>query len=284
MGWEGAGASGAPLGLCPSAPRGCPCPGISGAGTPGAAFARCPQVPQGSGRAVRWPWAAGPSGPMALGCCGDHGRPPAPARHRGDATVQPPALSRPPFVTVPTSPPVTLQRGGREGQGGQSPCGCGSGTRVAPQHPSSSPGSRGRAGALAAAGALIRTEPPPRRAVCPMHAGSTAVPAGPLVLPPSAAPHPESVVPVVLAMVIAKTVLREHPDPATTPPQAARYAHVCCLPVASLGPRWGFTAPGALGRGEVARCPLPAPPLLRFPIAVMLSWARAFPLAPCPLP
>lgn len=82
----------------------------------------------------------------------------------------------------------------------------------------------------------------------------------------------------------SKNGLARAPGSRHGPSMGSVCAHICCLPVADLAPRWGFTAPGALGDGEVARCPLPPPPFLCFPVAAMLSWARVFPLAPCPLP
>ena len=74
---------------------------------------------------------------------------------------------------------------------------------------------------MAAVESLICTKPPPRRAARPVHAGSTALPVGPLVVPLAPALHPEPAVPVVPVMGTAKTVPREHLDPAVTPLRAA---------------------------------------------------------------
>lgn len=171
--------------------RGCVCP-VS----PGAAgqWLGCPVAVgcgtlgcHGSGM-LRGPRATSGPSPAPQGC---HRATPSPVPAPCSARFPPPLLS-------PCSGGARRARGVRAhvavGQGCGWPCNT--------LHPP-----RAAVGALAAAGALIHTKPPPRRAVCPVHAGSTAVPAGPLVLPPSAAPHPESVVPVVPAMVIAKTVL-----------------------------------------------------------------------------
>lgn len=54
----------------------------------------------------------------------------------------------------------------------------------------------------------------------------------------------------------------------------------------SLGPRWGFTAPGALGGGEASPCPLPPPPFPRSSDALMgtsISTCAPYPSFAAPL-
>ncbi|XP_075347511.1 uncharacterized protein LOC142404488 [Mycteria americana] len=267
------------------------------------------------GTAGQWLGCPGAVGCRTLGCPGvgmlwgpQATSGPRPAPQGCHCATPSPILAGGPGPVRRLPPPLLSScSGDREVQGGRSPRGCGSGTRVAPAAPRSAPGSRGRVGAsagavgtgrerdpggrapgaaagsvvaegqlrggpepkpscraspslapiaglgaLAAAGTLICTKPPPRRA---RHPGRACV-SPRRVTGPGPAPRAGGARGASdgESKIGPARAAGSCPGPST----GSVCAHVCWLPVGSLGPRWGFAAPGALGHGEVARCPLPA--------------------------
>lgn len=136
---------------------------------------------------------------------------------------------------------------------GAAPRGARAKTLLTPMSPSLAP--RGGLGALAAAGALICTKPPPRQAVRPVHAGSTAMPVGPLVVPLAPAPHPEPPCPWCQRWREQKRSCVS----SRIPPWPLHRQHACPRLLLAGGKPWatlGFHSPR--GPGSWRSGPLPA--------------------------